>query len=325
VRPAQGTGDGVLIGHLRAFVEIAHQQNFTHAAQALLLTQPALTSRIRRLEHEVGATLFVRDRRGARLTDAGRALLPYAEQTVATMTKAESALRLALSGMTGELVIGAVSTIATYLLPPAIRVFRAANPNVHTSLRTALSEDVLDMVARGTVHLGLGRLLQHPDIETTPLYEEEWILAVDRRHRFASASRLSAADLVGETFITVQRSRSYQDFMQMLFRRANAVPPSTIDVDSAEAGKKMISESLGVGLAPRMAVADGLAAGEFHRLVIDGLPPMKLTMAAMLLRQSAEMSSVRELLRLIRERLGAMGYATITKSGSRRSKHGGAG
>jgi DNA-binding transcriptional LysR family regulator len=80
-----------------------------YPALALFVTQPALTSRIRRLEQELGAALFVRDRRGARLTDAGRAFLPYAQQAAATMMEAQRAVSLVVSGMTGDLVIRAIN------------------------------------------------------------------------------------------------------------------------------------------------------------------------------------------------------------------------
>ncbi len=303
--------DGIFLGQLQAFVEIARQENVTHAADALFLTQPALTSRLRRLEHQIGATLLIRDRRGARLTDAGRAFLPYAERAVATMIEAQRVVGEVVSGVTGDLIIGAASTLASFVLPPVIRKFSLANPGVHVTVRTALSEDVLDMVVRGTIQLGFARALQHPDVECVPLYDEEWLFAVHERHRLASKARISGADLASETFITVNRSASYQEFMQLLLRHAGFTLRSTIDLDNADTSKKMLSESLGVGILPRTAIAEELARGEFRRLTIVGLPPMTRRMAAMRLRRSAELSSVRELIRLLRDRLIEMGHPSL--------------
>src|ERR671924_1038409 len=76
--------DPMLFAHLEAFVEVARQGNVSRAAQALFLTQPAITARLKSLESDLGVELFVRTHRGMKLTDAGRSFLPYAERTLAT-------------------------------------------------------------------------------------------------------------------------------------------------------------------------------------------------------------------------------------------------
>lgn len=303
--------EGVFLGQLQAFIEIARLGNFTRASDSLFLTQPALSSRLKRLEHEVGGPLLVRDHKGARLTDAGRAFLPYAEHTVTTMLEGQQAVTDAMRGLTGDVVVAATSTLSTYILPSVIKMYLADNPNVRLSLRSALSEDIVEIVLSGAAQVGLARSLQHPDLECIPLYEEEYVLAVDQSHPLATASDLVAADLAGQTFITLFRSMSYREFIQNIFRHNGTAERSVIDVDNPEAGKKMINESLGVGLVPKTAIVAELEAGSLVRLQLADIPPMQRAMAALHVRGAPELASVLEFLELVRTRLKDVGLTPI--------------
>src|SRR4051812_13639630 len=101
------------LGQVEGFLEVARRANLSRAADALFVTQPGLTARIRALETEIGSPLFVRGRRGMALTDAGRAFLPYAERAVRALRDGASAVeRLPI---TEELVLGAAPAISTYV------------------------------------------------------------------------------------------------------------------------------------------------------------------------------------------------------------------
>ena len=311
-------GEGVFLGQLEAFLEIARLGNVTRAADSLFLTQPALTSRLKRLEQEIGVTLVIRDRHGARLPDAGRAFLPYAERAVATMNEAQRTVTDLARGLSGDLAVAATSTFATYILPPVVRSFTKENPSVRLSIHSGLSEAVLEMVLRGEAHLGLARSLQHPEVQTVPLYEEEYVLLVDRRHPLAKDAVISSSDLAGETLITLFRNPSYREFVQRILARGTP-PRNIIDLDNPETGKRMVTESLGIGLFPRTAVADEMEKGTMHRVTIDGLPPMRRTMAAMRLRGASELSIVRQFLELVTKRVKEMALVTRPGKGAPRA------
>jgi len=311
-------GEGVFLGQLEAFLEIARLGNVTRAADTLFLTQPALTSRLKRLEQEIGVTLVIRDRHGARLTDAGRAFLPYAERAVATMNDAQRAVTDLARGLTGDLAVAATSTFATYILPSVVRTFGKENPSVRLSIHSGLSEAVLEMVLSGEAHLGLGRSLQHPEVQTTPLFEEEYVLLVDRRHPFASKAVVAPSDLAGETLITLFRNPSYREFIQRILTRGTS-PRNIIDLDNPETGKRMVTESLGIGLFPRTAVADEMEKGALHQITLEGIPPMHRPMVAMRRRGASELSVVRQFLDLVTKRVKEMGLVTRSAKGPRRA------
>jgi DNA-binding transcriptional LysR family regulator len=182
-------GHRMQLAQVEGFLEVARQSNLSRAAEALFITQPALTARLRALEAEVGSPLFGRGRRGMTLTDAGRTFLPYAERAVRALRDGTSAIeRLPLAE---ELVLGAAPAISTYVLPDLLVRFEAANPQVRLSVRTGHSEQILEMAVRGDIEVGLVRELHHPALETLHLYDDELVLVVEPRHPIARQRRVS--------------------------------------------------------------------------------------------------------------------------------------
>lgn len=313
-------GEGVFLGQLQAFLETARLGNVTRAADALFLTQPALSSRLKRLEQEVGGSLLVRDHRGARLTDAGRAFLPHAEKAVAVMTEAHRVVLDAQLGLTGDLVVATTQTINTYVLPLVINRFVTTHPSVRLSVRTAPSEQLLEMVLRGEAQLGLGRSLQHPDLESIPLFDEEFVFAVGADHKMADADEVTVAELAEETLITLFRSPTYRLYIRALLRRSGLPLQSVIDLDNAETGKRMLKESVGVGLLPHTAVGPEIEDGTLRQLRIADMPPLRRTMVALRLRNAVEHSYVHEFLSFLAEQIGEMGLAAMPTKPARRTR-----
>ena len=268
--------DPMLFAHLESFVEVARAGNVSRAAEALFLTQPAITARLRSLERDLGVELFVRTHRGMRLTDAGRAFLPYAERTIATVDEGRAVMTNLREGTTGSLVIGAAPAVSTYVLPGILRQFRVTHPQVRLGVRTGHTEEVLEMVLRGEAHIGVGRPVRHTDVELIPLFEDEMLLVVAARHPFAARGRVSLSELAGERLVLFDRTSSYHDLTSSLFRQAGVVPASTLELDNVEAAKKMVQQGLGVALLPRMALAQELRS--------RSLRPVKITGAATLRR-----------------------------------------
>jgi len=255
------------------FLEVARRGNVSRAAEAIYVSQPTLTARLHALEAELGEKLFVRTRQGMRLTDAGRAFLPFAERATQAVKEGREAIAELNSASAGHLVIASAPAVSTYLLPPLLERFAAAHPRVEVSVRTGHSEEVLQMVLKSEVQLGLGRDLRHHDIELTPFYEEELVLMVAPGHHFAQRAAVSMADLAGEQLILFDRTSSYYELTQASFTSAGLVPRSMFELDNIEATKKMVERRLGVALLPRTAVVGEVAAGTLRRVPIsDGLP-----------------------------------------------------
>ena len=181
----------MLFKQLECFLVVARLGSMSRAAEEMYLTQPSLTARLKALEHEVGDQLFVRTRSGMRLTEAGRQFLPYAERSVASVENGKRHLKDLRKGTGGHLVLGALPRVSTYALPDLLEEFSLAYPRVVLSVKTGHSRDVLDMVLSEEVQLGLARSIEHPEVESVPLYEEELVLAVGTGHAFAWVWRSS--------------------------------------------------------------------------------------------------------------------------------------
>jgi DNA-binding transcriptional LysR family regulator len=258
------------LAQVEGFLEVARRTNLSRAAEALFITQPALSARLRALETEVGTALFRRGRRGMALTDAGRAFLPYAERAVRALQDGASAVeRLP---MIDELVLGAAPAISTYVLPGLLVRFEADHPLVRLSVRTGHSEEILAMAVRGDIEVGLVRELHHPALETLTLYDDELVLVVEPRHPVAAHRRVTLDRLRDARLILFDRTSSYYDLTNALFRPAGNLPRGVLELDHIDAAKQMV---LGVALLPTTAVATELRDGTLRRIDLVGSPPIE--------------------------------------------------
>ena len=265
-----------MLPQIEAFLEVARRQNLSRAAEALFVSQPTLTARLQSLEAALGEQLFVRTRRGMRLTEAGDAFLPYAEHAVAALADGRERLGELRRGVAGRLVLGAPPTVSTYTLPALLARFAAAHPGVRLAIKTGTSEEILDMVLHDQVQLGIIRALANPEIETIPLYTDTLVLIAGPGHRLArspAGRQARMADLAGEVLVLFGRSSSYLEFTTATFRQAGVLPGSVLELDNIEAAKKMVERGLGVAMVPSSTVAGELAAGTLARIeLVDAAP-----------------------------------------------------
>ena len=268
------------LAQLEAFVTIARTGSISQAATELFVTQPAVTARIQNLERELGATLFVRGRHGARLTDPGRAFLPFARRALDAVADGRLLLAEVERGATGQLAIGAAPAVSTYVLPAILERFRAHHSGVQLIVRTGHSEEILEMVLREQVQVGLVREVVHPDIEASHLYDDELILVTPPRHPFAGRDEVRVEELVDAELVMFDRNSSYHELTSALFRSFGVVPRAQMELDNIDAAKKMVQQGLGVTLLPRIAVADELAAGLLGTARIAGVQPLTRSVVA---------------------------------------------
>jgi DNA-binding transcriptional LysR family regulator len=265
-----------MLPQIEAFLEVARRQNLSRAAEALFVSQPTLTARLQSLEAALGEQLFIRTRRGMRLTEAGDAFLPYAEHALRALADGRERLGELRRGVAGRLVLGAPPTVSTYTLPALLARFSATHPGVRLAVKTGTSEEILDMVLHDQVQLGIIRALANQEIETIPLFTDTLVLIAGPGHRLARSSpgrQARMADLAGEVLVLFGRSSSYLEFTTATFRQAGVLPGSVLELDNIEAAKKMVERGLGVSLVPSSTVAGELAAGTLARIeLVDAAP-----------------------------------------------------
>jgi DNA-binding transcriptional LysR family regulator len=269
------------VDQLHAFVEIARAGSVSRAAEKLHLTQPAASARLQALERELGHPLFVRTRRGMHLTDGGRAFLAYAERALETLAAGRRVMQEVARGEAGELALGAAPAISTYVLPGLLKRFAERHPRLQLRVKTGHSEEVLEMVLRDEVQVGLLRELPHPQTETVPFYEDKLVLVVAGEHPFATHRRIKLEDLAGEQLILFDTTSSYHALTSAFFRDAGVEPAGVMELDNIDAAKKMVEGGLGFALLPQTAVSRELEAGVLRAVEIKGVEPVRRRIVAM--------------------------------------------
>jgi DNA-binding transcriptional LysR family regulator len=270
----------MLLSQVEAFLETARHRTVGRAAEALHVTQPALTARLQALEIELGTALFIRGRRGMTLTDAGRAFLPYAQRAVGALDAGASLLREIREGGAGELVLGAAPAVSAYVLPGLLVRYTQRHPKVRLSVRTGHSEEVVAMALRREIDLGLIREIQHPDIESRPLYDDELVLVASGTQAFGGRDRVGVPELAEARLILFDRTSSYYDLTNAFFREAGVAPNGVMELDNIDAAKQMVGQGLGVALLPHASVAAELADGRFRAIDIEGAAPIRRRIVA---------------------------------------------
>lgn len=260
----------VLLAHLEGFVEIARHGNMRRAAFAISISQPALTARLQGLEEGLGTALFRRTHAGMVLTPAGRALLPYADRALEAVRSGTALVRELGLGVVGELALAVAPAVSAYVLPEVLVRFTELHPGVRLLVRTGHSEEIVDLVARGEVDLGIVRELRDARVRSRPLYEDELVFVVPPHHSFAVAGRVDVSAISQVQLILFDRTSSYFDVTNALFRSVGVVPRGVTEVDNIEAAKRMVERGLGVALLPGTAVADALGSGSLREIELDG-------------------------------------------------------
>jgi DNA-binding transcriptional LysR family regulator len=283
-------GSPVLLAQLESFLEISRLGNMRRAANTLSISQPALTARLQALEEELTAQLFHRTHTGMALTPAGRAFLPHAERAIEAVRSGASLVRELEFGVVGELALAVAPAVSAYVLPEILVRFTERHPEVRLRVRTGHSEMILDLVARGEVELGIVRQLHDERFGSTPLYEDELVLIARPDHPFALAGRVDVSEIKHAQLILFDRTSSYYDLTNALFRAAGVVPRGVTEVDNIEGAKRMVERGLGVALLPGTAVADALAGGSVREVGLGGVATIRRQIVAVE-RQGARLAS----------------------------------
>ncbi len=270
----------MLITQVEGFLEIARQRNLSRAAAVLHVTQPALTARIQMLEEELGTPLFERSHRGMRLTHAGRAFLPHADRAMQSLAVGRGQVGEHARGMTGRLTIGAAPAVGAYVLPGILTRFVRRFEGVRLIVRTGHSEEIVEHVERDELDIGLIRELHRPGVTVRPLFEDELILVVPPQHEFAGPDPIGVERLADSTLILFDRTSSYYDLTNAMFRTSGVAPRSTIELDNIDAAKHMVRDGLGVALLPHTAIAGDISRGELRAVPLAGVAPTRRRIVA---------------------------------------------
>jgi DNA-binding transcriptional LysR family regulator len=253
---------------VETFLAVATYGGFHRAAEALRVSQPAVSARIRALEDSLGAKLFARGHGKMELSPAGKALRPHAEQLLRRVALARQAVQEPGNSTSGVLRIAAALSVCTYFLPDVMKGYQEAYPRVMVSLRSGHSVDVLRMVLDGEADIGIARSIVHPEVETMTLRDDPLILVGHPTHEAARKRRVRLEEVESWPLIFFDRGSSDWTLTQGLFRRGGLLPNVVLEVETIEAAKRMVERKLGLSFLPLIAVTEELRQGKLIAIEI---------------------------------------------------------
>ena len=239
---------------LEQFVVVAEELHFHRAAARLNMSQPPLTTAIRRLEEELGVTLIERGNRVLGLTPAGQSFLVEARETLRQAERAVVTARDTAAGRTGVVRLGYVGSALYGRLPDVIRDFRAARPEVRLELREATTTAQVAALREGTLDVGvlIPPLAVAEDIELSPFDRDRLCLALPQDHPLSKKTSLSLADLAEEPFILwpMTEGRGFQLRVIGLCADAGFVPKVAQEAHGMHAVLSLVAVGAGVSVVP---------------------------------------------------------------------------
>src|SRR5262245_39040048 len=269
---------------LRYFVAVAETGSFTKAALRCGVAQPSLSQQIQRLATQLRHSMFDELGRKVLLTEAGKELLGRATTILAAVDEAERALRDGLDPTQGHLALGAIPTVAPYLLPPVLSAFVRRYPDVHTTVQENFTEHLLTALLAGELDLAILALpVRDERLQTEVLRTDPLFVVLPRRHRLAAKRKIRLSELAEERFILLSEMHCLGGQVASFCRQQSFAPPVSCRTAQLSTVQQMIERGLGVSLLPALAREADQSSRRVYR-PLDG-PPLVRTLAAVWHRQ----------------------------------------
>ncbi|ATE74432.1 LysR family transcriptional regulator [Lysobacter capsici] len=259
---------------MRAFCQTARLGSVSRAAEALYLSQPAVTLQLQALEREMGVRLLERSGRRLSLTREGQELYELARPLVEGLDGLDGAFRERIRGLdAGDLNVAAGSSTILYLLPKIVEAFRAAHPEVRLTLHNVTGAGGLDLLRSDGVDLAVGSMLDVPgDLSYAPVYRFEPMLITPKDHPLAKLEKLSLQDLSPFGLILPPQRLTTYRMVDLVFQQ-NRVPYTVaLEVGGWEVIKQYVAMGLGISIVTAICLTDADRARLSARSLADYFP-----------------------------------------------------
>ncbi|MBN8792382.1 MAG: LysR family transcriptional regulator [Stenotrophomonas nitritireducens] len=248
---------------LKYLVALAEHKHFGRAAAACFVSQPTLSTQIKKLEEELGVPLVERAPRKVMLTPAGREAAARARGIVAEIEQMKEAARRSRDPEAGTVRLGIFPTLGPYLLPHVVPTIRARFPQLELLLVEEKSDVLLAQLRNGQLDAALLALpLGDEQLHTEFLFEEPFVLAAPESHPLAAHATLTMADLADQRLLLLQDGHCLRDQALDVCHLAGALEKSEFQATSLETLRQMVAANVGVTLLPMLAVKPPVARSQ---------------------------------------------------------------
>jgi len=237
---------------LRLFCEVADAGSITAGAEKCAVALAAASTRIRKMEADLGAPLLIRSRQGVTPTPAGRMLLKHARGLLGQAARMREDLSAFAGGLTGEVRLLANTNALTEFLPEALSLFLAAHPQVNVDLEERLSDEIVGLIAEGVGDVGIvAGTVDVGSLQTYPFRSDRFVVVAARDHPLSARTRMAFAEVLDFDIVGLERSSSLQRFLTAKAAREGRPLKARIQLRSFDAVCRLVAAGVGVGVVPQ--------------------------------------------------------------------------
>ena len=250
------------IHQLRYFVAVADEGSFSRAAAKVRVAQPSLSQQIRKLEAEVGQPLFDRLPRSVVLTEAGRCLIDYARQILASIGDARRSVDELKDEVSGRLAVGAIPTIAPYILPELVGKFQKQYPEVTLEIVEDVTDGITRRVEAGELDVAFASTCQQsPTLRRESLGNEPLLALVPEGHPLAKKTLVALDDLKSQRFLLLHEMHCLSQQVHHLLDSRRLRPEIALAGSQLGTIANMVAAEIGVSIVPQMMVKHQATSG----------------------------------------------------------------
>lgn len=243
------------IHQLKYVCAIGDTGSFSRAAERCQVAQPSLSQQVLKLEEDLGVKLFDRLGRSIRITEAGRAFLPYARSILDQIESARLSVAGKNADVRGSVAVGVIPTIAPYVMPRYTAEFLKKYPDAKLRIIERTTTTLVDGLRDLSIDIAILALpLRHKDLKLFPIHTEPIFVVLPRKHPRAGTESLPLRNLRGESFVMLRDGHCFRDLSLATCTHARISPKIAFETDQFSSVLAMVAAGIGISLVPEMAV-----------------------------------------------------------------------
>jgi len=260
---------------LKVFVTVAEKKNFSRAAEALYMTQPAVSQYIRTLEENIGVRLLDRTNKYVNLNQAGEIVYHHAKEIIGLHTRMQLLVDDLINQATGPISIGASYTFGEYVLPYIIATMKEIYPDIHPVVNIGNTAKIAHEVMHHQLDIGIveGHFKQEKKLNIETFAEDEMVIVAHPSHPYAKKNHhITIKDLENETWLLREAGSGTREAIEKMFQQQGITPTEKIEFGSTQPIKMGIEAGLGISLLSKWAIQKEINNGDLQILNMEGMP-----------------------------------------------------
>lgn len=257
---------------LRYIVAVARERHFGRAAETCFVSQPTLSVAVKKLEEELGVTLFERGPGEVSVTPAGQKIVEQAQRVLEEASRIREIAAAGKDPLAGPLRLGAIYTIGPYLLPKLIPILRRAAPAMQLLIQENFTHRLAEELKSGEVDVILIALpFEQPGVVSRAVYDEPFLVAVPKGHPWERRKRVTSEELTSESLLLLGEGHCFRDQVLEICHAVRSKERSplakTVEGGSLETIRQMVAGGVGVTVLPATSTATGAGPGDLIRIL----------------------------------------------------------